>query len=82
MAPKRVQGTRLAHPKEEEALGTPEVGVILTKKQSIQFNFSSVRCVVAPIKRFQGTPRPSLGFWLLFPYARHRSRGKAIAAPA
>lgn len=44
------------------------------KKKSIRFNFSSVRCVVAPIKRFQGTPRPSLGFWLLFPYARRRSR--------
>lgn len=43
MAPKRVQGTRLAHPKEEEALGTPGVGVILTKKKKNLFDSTSVQ---------------------------------------
>lgn len=39
MAPKRVQGTRLAHTKEEEALGIPGVGCCSKKVYRIQLYF-------------------------------------------
>lgn len=66
MRPKRVQGTKLAHTKEEEALGIPGVGGDAQRK-SIGFNFISGRCAVAPMGRFQGGPRAFLGVSVAVP---------------